>query len=284
MDKQRQLFLQERACRVRRDILTAVYSARSGHIGGSMSIADLLTYLYFDKMHVDPSNPHDPSRDRMVLSKGHACPALYAVLALKGFFPESELTELRHLGAMLQGHPDMHTTPGIDMSTGSLGQGISAACGMAIKALRSGEKYTVYTIIGDGESQEGMVWEAAMFASHYKLSNLIAFLDFNHLQIDGDVRDVMDPTPLDKKFEAFGWYVQTADGHDFEQLEAVIANAEKADRPSMIILNTVKGKGVSFMENNSGWHGKAPKEDEYLVAAAELDAAIIKAEEALKNG
>ncbi len=284
MDKQRQLFLQERACRVRRGILEAVYSAKSGHIGGSMSIADLLVYLYYDKMHVDPANPNDPTRDRMVLSKGHACPALYSVLALKGFFPTEELKNLRHLGAMLQGHPDMHTTCGVDMSTGSLGQGISAACGMALKALHKNEKYTVYTVIGDGESQEGMVWEAAMFAAHYRLSNLIAFLDFNHLQIDGDVRDVMNPTPLDKKFEAFGWYVQTADGHDFTQLEAAVANAEAADRPSMIILNTVKGKGVSFMENNSSWHGKAPKDEEYHIAAAELDEAIVKAEEALKNG
>lgn len=283
MEKKQRLYLSERAAHIRKDVLASVFAAGSGHPGGSLSIADVMAYLYFYKMNADPAAPQDADRDRFVLSKGHAAPALYAALALKGYFDESELTGLRHLDSFLQGHPDMLTTSGVDISTGSLGQGFSAACGMAVSGKRRGKNYKVYTIIGDGESQEGMIWEAAMFAAHYKLDNLIAFLDFNHLQIDGDVRDVMNPTPLDKKFEAFGWFVQTVDGHDFDQIDNAVTAACDCGKPAMIICNTVKGKGVSYMENNYGWHGKAPKQAEYDIAAAELEAACKKAEEELEN-
>lgn len=283
MEKKQRLYLSERAARIRRDVLASVFAAGSGHPGGSLSIADVMAYLYFYRMNIDPAAPKDDDRDRFVLSKGHAAPALYAALALKGYFDESELTGLRHIDSFLQGHPDMLTTSGVDISTGSLGQGFSAACGMAVSGKRRGKGYKVYTVIGDGESQEGMIWEAAMFAAHYKLDNLIAFLDFNHLQIDGDVRDVMNPTPLDKKFEAFGWFVQTIDGHDLDAIDNAVTAAYDCGKPAMIICNTVKGKGVSYMENNYGWHGKAPKQAEYEIAAAELDAACKKAEEELAN-
>ncbi len=273
MEKEKLLHLRKKAAQMRRLIIEGVYNAGSGHPGGSLSCADILAYLYFDKMNVSPDRADDPERDRFVLSKGHASPALYAALALKGYFPVEEIKTLRKLGARLQGHPDMHTTPGVDMSTGSLGQGFSAACGMAKAAKIAGRDYHVYTLLGDGESQEGEVWEAAMFASHYKLDNLTAFLDYNKLQIDGDVRDVMNPVPLDEKFRAFGWEVRTVDGHDLAQIEAAV-NSGVAGRPLMIICDTVKGKGVSYMENAVGWHGKAPKQPEYEQAVKELDAAL----------
>ena len=284
MEREKLLCLDEAAAKIRCLSLEAVFNAESGHPGGSLSIAEIIAYLYFEKMNVDPKNPDKPDRDRFVLSKGHTCPALYAALAMRGFFPEQEIQTFRRLGSRLQGHPDMHKVPGVDMSTGSLGQGISAACGMAVKAKRSGDAYGVFAIIGDGETQEGQVWEAAMFAGHYRLDNLIVFLDFNRLQIDGDVREVMNPTPLDDKFAAFGWYVQIIDGHSLEEIEAAVSNAEKTEKPSVIICNTVKGKGVTFMENNADWHGKAPKKDEYEVAFAELNAAYERAREARING
>jgi len=262
----------------------AVYGAKSGHPGGSLSIAEIVTYLYFHKMNVDANNPKMESRDRFVLSKGHCCPALYAALALKGFFPAEELKQLRKLGGMLQGHPDMKGTPGIDMSTGSLGQGISAACGMAVYGKNKGCDWKVYTILGDGEIEEGQVWEAAMFANQYKLDNLIAFVDCNGYQIDGAVEDVMNPHPVDEKFRAFGWFAQVIDGHDFEAIDAAVTAAEQSGKPSVIICKTVKGKGVSFMENNYSWHGKAPKDDEYAIAEKELKDAWLEAAEDVKNG
>ena len=276
--------LAEKAAKIRLLAVDAVYHAKSGHPGGSLSIADILAYLYFEKMNVDPKNPNNPDRDRFVLSKGHCCPALYAALAIKGFFPEEDLNTLRHLGSYLSGHPDMKHVPGVDMSTGSLGQGFSAANGMALTGKRTGKKYHVYTVLGDGEIQEGQVWEAAMFAAHYKLGNLTAFVDFNHLQIDGDVRDIMNPTPIDKKFEAFGWHTQVIDGHDFDAIAQAVANAEQDERPSVIVCTTTKGKGVSYMENQVGWHGKAPKDAEYEIAMNELRAAYEKAKEELCNG
>ena len=284
MERNTVLMLKEKAAKVRQLSVEAVYGAKSGHPGGSLSIADVVTYLYFHKMNIDPKNPKMESRDRFVLSKGHCAPALYAALALKGFFPEGELKKLRKLGAMLQGHPDMKGTPGVDMSTGSLGQGISTACGMAAVAKNKGYDWKVYTVLGDGEIEEGQVWEAAMFANHYKLDNLIAFVDCNGYQIDGAVTDVMNPHPVDKKFEAFGWYAQTIDGHDFDAIDEAVNNALASDKPSVIICNTVKGKGVSFMENNYTWHGKAPKDDEYAIAEKELHDAWVKAAEDVKNG
>ncbi len=274
MEKKTILHLEKKAAQIRRLIIEGVYHAGSGHPGGSLSCADIMAYLYFYKMNVSPEKANDPDRDRFVLSKGHASPALYAALALKGYFPVEEISTLRKLGSRLQGHPDMHTVPGVDMSTGSLGQGFSAACGMAKAAKITGRDYKVYTVIGDGESQEGEIWEAAMFASHYKLNNLCAFLDFNKLQIDGDIRDVMDPTPLDAKFAAFGWDVRTVNGHDFEQIDCAVSSA--GEKPLMIICDTIKGKGVSYMENAVGWHGKAPKQPEYETAVKELDAALEK--------
>lgn len=284
MQTQETLLLAERAAEIRLRSVDAIYHAKSGHPGGSLSIADLLAYLYFKELRIDPANPQNPARDRFVLSKGHCCPALYAALAIRGFFPMEDLNSLRKLGSYLSGHPDMKNVPGVDMSTGSLGQGISAAAGMALAAKREGAPYRVYTVLGDGELQEGQVWEAAMFASHYGLDNLIAFVDFNHLQIDGDVREVMNPTPIDRKFEAFGWYAQCVDGHSFEQLETAIENAKKADKPAVIVMTTVKGKGVSYMENQAGWHGKAPKAEEYEIAMRELTAAYEKAKEVRSNG
>ena len=256
------------------------FHAKSGHPGGSLSIADMLAYLYFQEMRVDPQNPKWPDRDRFVLSKGHTAPALYGALALKGYFPEEEIASLRHTGAMLQGHPDMKGTPGVDMSTGSLGQGISAACGMALGAKLDGAGYRVYTALGDGEIEEGQVWEAAMFAAAKKLDNLCVIVDNNNLQIDGTVEEVNSPYPIPEKFEAFGFHVQEINGHDFDSIEAAL-NAARAckGKPSAIILKTVKGKGVSFMENKASWHGTAPNQEQRDAAIAELQAALAAYEE-----
>ena len=251
------------------------YHAKSGHPGGSLSAADIFTYLYYKEMKVDPENPQWEDRDRFVLSKGHCCPSLYAILALKGFFDWEELTVLRHVGAMLQGHPDMKRTPGVDMSTGSLGQGVSAACGMALAAKLDNKDYRTYTVLGDGEVEEGQVWEAAMFASHNKLDNLVVIVDQNGLQIDGTVEDVAGIEPLDKKFEAFGFEVIKIDGHDFEQIKSALDKAKTVKgKPTAILAKTVKGKGVSFMENQVGWHGVAPNLEQFEAATAELDAQI----------
>ncbi len=262
------------ACKVRMGIIEGVHSAKSGHPGGSLSIADTLTYLYFAKMNVYPDKPKEPQRDRLVLSKGHTAPALYSTLAQRGFFPEEELKSLRHIGAMLQGHPCIHI-PGVDMSSGSLGQGISAACGMALSAKVSSDTYKVYTILGDGEIEEGQVWEAAMFAAHYKLDNLVAIVDNNGLQIDGKIEDVMSPYPIVDKFKAFGWHVIEMDAHDFDSIEAAFNEAESVSgQPVAIIQKSVKGKGVSFMENNVSWHGSAPNDEQYEQAMGELKAAL----------
>ena len=273
MDKTKLIELSRIANNLRISIIEAVYNAGCGHPGGSLSIADILTYLYFEELNVDPANPKNPARDRFVLSKGHTAPALYAVLAEKGFIPKEDLKTLRKTASYLQGHPDMKGIPGVDMSTGSLGQGISTACGMALSAKVSGDSYRVYTILGDGESQEGQVWEAAMFAAHYKLDNLVAFIDLNGLQIDGSITDVMNPTPHDEKFLAFGWNVITIDAHNFEEIESALKQAkETKGKPTAIIAKSVKGKGVSYMENKCEWHGQAPKEDLYKVAIADLEA------------
>ena len=259
------------AANIRKMALEAIHSAKSGHPGGSLSAADILAYLYMEEMNVDPKNPKDPNRDRFVLSKGHAAPGLYGALAEKGFIPKEDIKTFRNAESYLQGHPDMKGVPGVDMSTGSLGQGVSAACGIALAGKLDNKDYRVFTILGDGECEEGQVWEAAMFAAHYKLDNLTAFLDFNGLQIDGDITKVMNPTPFDKKFEAFNWNVIMIDGHDFDQIEAALREARTVtDRPTAIIAKTVKGRGVSFMENQVGWHGKAPKKEEYELALAEL--------------
>ena len=272
MKQSKKLELQRIANDVRIGIIEGVYSAGCGHPGGSLSIADILTYLYFDKMNIDPKNPKWDERDRFVLSKGHTAPALYSVLAHRGYFPIEVLKTLRKTDSMLQGHPDMKGTPGVDMTTGSLGLGISAACGMALSAKVYGKGYRTYAIIGDGESEEGQVWEAAMFAAHYKLDNLVAVLDLNGLQIDGPIAEVMNPTPHDEKFRAFGWHVITVDAHDFDQIEAAFIEADEVKgKPTVIIANSVKGKGVSYMENKCEWHGQAPKEDLYKVAMADLE-------------
>ncbi len=273
--------LEIEATKVRIGIIEGVHSAKAGHPGGSLSIADTLTYLYMHRMHVDPKNPEMPDRDRLVLSKGHTAPALYSILAQRGFFPAEELKTLRQIGSRLQGHPVRGKVPGVDMSTGSLGQGISAACGMALSGKISNDSYKVYAILGDGEIEEGQVWEAAMFAAHYKLDNLVAVVDNNNLQIDGKISDVMSPYPIDKKFEAFGWHViNVEDGHDFDQIEKAFNEAETIfNRPSVIILHTIKGKGVSYMENQVGWHGKAPNDDEYAQAIKELNAHIAELED-----
>ena len=271
MDQLKKLQLKKTANNVRLGIIESVYNAACGHPGGSLSIADVLTYLYFVEMKVDPKNPKDANRDRFVLSKGHTAPALYSVLAERGFFPKEELKTLRKTESRLQGHPDMKGVPGVDMSTGSLGLGISTACGMALSAKVSNDDYRVYTVIGDGESQEGQVWEAAMFASHYKLDNLVAVVDFNGLQIDGPITEVMNPTPHDEKFRAFGWHVISIDAHDFDAIEAAFNEAKMVKgKPTAIIAKSLKGKGVSYMENACEWHGQAPKEDLYLVAVADL--------------
>ena len=267
------------ATKVRMGVIEGVYNAKSGHPGGSLSVADVLTYLYFAKMNVDPKNPQMPERDRLVLSKGHTAPALYSVLANRGFFPVEDLKTLRHIGSKLQGHPVMNKVPGVDMSTGSLGQGISAACGMALSGKLSNEFYKVYAILGDGEIEEGQVWEAAMFAAHNKLDNLVIFVDQNGLQIDGTVDEVAGIEPLDKKFESFGFEVFKIDGHDFNQIEDALNKArEVKGKPVAILAKTVKGKGVSFMENQVGWHGTAPNKEQYEQATAELQAEIDRLE------
>ena len=263
------------AYQARKHALTGIYNAASGHPGGSLSIADILSVLYFEKMNIDPENPKMADRDRFVLSKGHCAPVLYGILAERGYFPTEHCATFRQATSNLQGHPDMKGVPGVDMSTGSLGQGISAANGMALSAKLDNKDYRVYTILGDGEIEEGQVWEAAMFAAHYKLDNLTAFLDFNGLQIDGDIREVMNSTPIDKKFEAFNWNVITIDGHDFDQIRNAIDEAKSVKgKPTIIISKCVKGKGVSFMENQAGWHGAAPNKEQYEQAIAELDAKI----------
>ncbi|MBQ4466554.1 MAG: transketolase [Oscillospiraceae bacterium] len=279
MDETIKKQLQATACKVRMGVLTGTFHAKSGHPGGSLSIADLLTYLYCAKMHVDPKNPDMPDRDRLVLSKGHTAPALYAILAERGFFDAKELESLRHIGAMLQGHPCIHT-PGVDMSSGSLGQGISAACGMALAGKIDNAAYHVYTILGDGEIEEGQVWEAAMFAAHYGLDNLTAIVDNNGLQIDGKITEVCSPEPIDKKFEAFGWHVIVVDdAHDFDKLEAAFNEAETVTgKPVAIIQKSVKGKGVSFMENQVSWHGAAPNAEQYEQGMNELKAALAEVE------
>ena len=271
MDK---LKLMKTANEVRKGIVTSVHSAKAGHPGGSLSAADLFTYLYFEELNVDPKDPKKADRDRFVLSKGHTAPGLYAALAEKGFFPKEDLITLRHTGSYLQGHPDMKCIPGVDMSSGSLGQGVSAAVGMAIAAKISGDDYRVYTLLGDGEIQEGQVWEAAMLASHHKLDNLLVIVDNNNLQIDGEITKVNSPYPIDKKFEAFNFHVINIDGNDFDQIDAAFKEAKSVKgRPTVIIAKTVKGKGVSFMENQAGWHGKAPNDEEFKIAMADLEKA-----------
>ena len=271
MDK---LKLMKTANEVRKGIVTSVHSAKAGHPGGSLSAADLFTYLYFEELNVDPKDPKKADRDRFVLSKGHTAPGLYAALAEKGFFPKEDLITLRHTGSYLQGHPDMKCIPGVDMSSGSLGQGVSAAVGMAIAAKISGDDYRVYTLLGDGEIQEGQVWEAAMLASHQKLDNLLVIVDNNNLQIDGEITKVNSPYPIDKKFEAFNFHVINIDGNDFDQIDAAFKEAKSVKgRPTVIIAKTVKGKGVSFMENQAGWHGKAPNDEEFKIAMADLEKA-----------
>ena len=259
------------ANRVRIGVIEGTHAAKSGHPGGSLSVADILTYLYFEEMNIDPANPKWEDRDRFVLSKGHCAPALYAVLAERGFFPTEELLTLRKYPSRLQGHPDMNSTPGVDMSAGSLGLGISAAAGMALAGKIDGKSYRVYTVVGDGESEEGQVWEACMFAAHYKLDNLCVVIDWNGLQIDGPVAEVMNPTPHDKKLEAFGFHVISIDGNDMEQIAAAFAEARTVKgKPTAIVAKTVKGKGVSFMENQVKWHGSAPNDEQYEQALAEL--------------
>lgn len=265
------LELEKIAVEVRKGIVTSVHSAKSGHPGGSLSAADIFTYLYFVEMHVDPANPEDENRDRFVLSKGHVAPGLYAALAQRGFFPVEELTGLRHIGSMLQGHPDMKHIPGVDMSSGSLGQGFSAAVGMALAGKMDGKDYRVYALAGDGEIQEGQIWEASMFAGARKLDNLVLIVDNNGLQIDGNIADVCSPYPIEDKFRAFNFHVITINGHDFDEIAAALKEArETKGMPTAIIAKTVKGKGVSFMENEAGWHGKAPNDEEYAIAMEDL--------------
>ena len=266
--------LKKTANNVRLSILEAVYNASSGHPGGSLSVADILTYLYFEEMNIDPKNPKDENRDRFVLSKGHTSPALYSVLAERGYFPKEDIKTFRRIDSYLQGHPDMKHIPGVDMSSGSLGQGMSAACGMALSAKISGKDYRVYAALGDGEIQEGQIWEASMFAAHYKLDNICIVVDNNNLQIDGKITDVMNPNPIDEKFKAFGFEVMVIDGHDFEQIEAAYQKARATKgKPFAIVAKTVKGKGVSFMENQASWHGTAPNQEQYEMAVKELTAA-----------
>lgn len=269
------LELQKTANEVRKGIVTAVHSAKAGHPGGSLSAADIFTYLYFEEMNIDPKNSKKEDRDRFVLSKGHTAPGLYSALAQRGYFPVEDLKTLRHLGSYLQGHPDMKHIPGVDMSSGSLGQGISAAAGMALSAKLSGDSYRVYTLLGDGEIQEGQVWEASMFAGHRKLDNLVVMVDNNGLQIDGKIEDVCSPYPIGDKFKAFNFHViENVDAHDFDAIRAAFEEAKATKgMPTAIIFKSVKGKGVSFMENNAGWHGKAPNDEEYETAMAELEKA-----------
>ncbi len=275
MQQEKLTRLKQTAADIRLGILEAVHSANSGHPGGSLSIADVLAYLYFEEMNIDPKNPKWEDRDRLVLSKGHTAPAIYAALALRGFFPREELKNLRQIDSFLQGHPDMKGTPGVDMTTGSLGLGISAACGMALAGKIAKKDYRVYAILGDGETQEGQVWEASMFANHYNLDNLCVLIDWNGLQIDGKITDVMDPTPYDKKLEAFGYNVITIDAHDFDQIEAAYKAARECKgKPTAIISVSTKGKGVSFMENLASWHGAAPNDEQYEQAVAEIRASL----------
>ena len=272
MTSQEKKQLQILACKVRMGIIESTHAAKCGHPGGSMSAAEMFTYLYFKELNVDPKNPKWDDRDRFVLSKGHCAPGLYAALAHRGFFPVEDLLTLRKVGSYLQGHPNMNSVPGVDMSTGSLGQGISTACGMALASKVKKQSNRVYTLLGDGEIQEGQVWEACMFASHYSLDNLCVIVDNNNLQIDGDIRKVMNPHPIDAKLEAFGFDVQVIDGHDFDAIEAAMEHAKTVKgKPSAIIMQTVKGKDVSFMENNAGWHGVAPNDAQYEQAMAELN-------------
>ena len=266
------LELMKTANEVRKGIVTAVHSAKAGHPGGSLSAADIFTYLYFEEMNIDPKEPKKADRDRFVLSKGHTAPGLYSVLAQRGYFPVEDLKTLRHTGSYLQGHPDMKHIPGVDMSSGSLGQGISAAVGMAIAGKLDNADYRVYTLLGDGEIQEGQVWEASMLAAHKKLDNLVVIVDNNNLQIDGAIDEVNSPYPIDKKFEAFNFHVINIDGNDFDQIDAAFKEAKTVKgRPTAIIAKTIKGKDVSFMENQAGWHGKAPNDEEYAVAMADLE-------------
>lgn len=275
MDTAKKSELRLHAANIRLGALTAVHSAKSGHPGGSLSIAEILSYLYFNEMNVDPANPKMEDRDRFVLSKGHCAPALYAVLAEKGFFPKEDLSTFRQIDSVLQGHPDMKGVPGVDMSTGSLGLGISAACGMALSAKIRNKNFRVWSVLGDGEIGEGQVWEAAMFAAHYKLDNLCAFIDWNGLQIDGPIVEVMNSTPIDEKFAAFGWNVLLIDGNDLDEIEKAVEAAKACkDKPTAIICKTIKGKGVSFMENSVGWHGTAPNDEQYEQAVAEINAVL----------
>lgn len=275
MEQERIKELKKISADIKLGALEAVFSASSGHPGGSLSISDILAYLYFEEMNVDPKNPKWDDRDRLVLSKGHTAPALYAALAEKGYFPREDLRTFRQADSYLQGHPDMKGVPGVDMSTGSLGLGFSAACGIALSAKVSGKAYRVWSILGDGEAEEGQVWEAAMFAAHKKLDNLCIFVDFNGLQIDGPISEVNDPAPFDTKFESFGWNVITIDGHDIEQIDSAVKAAKSCSgKPTAIICKTVKGKGVSFMENNVKWHGSAPNKEQYEQAVAEIKAAV----------
>ena len=279
MDSAKLASLKHEAAMIRLGILDGVHAAASGHPGGSMSIAEILTYLYFVEMKVDPKNPKWEDRDRFVLSKGHCAPGLYAALAEKGYFPKEDLKTFRNVDSYLQGHPDMKGVPGVDMSSGSLGLGISTACGMALSGKIYNKDYRVYSVLGDGEIEEGQVWEAAMFAAHYKLDNLCFILDLNGLQIDGPIAEVMDSTPIDKKFEAFNWNVITIDGHDYDQIRNAIKEAHSVKgKPTMIIAKCVKGKGVSFMENQAGWHGVAPNDQQYEQAMSELKAALSEPE------
>ncbi|MGM9538775.1 MAG: transketolase [Candidatus Onthomonas sp.] len=267
------------ACKVRMGIVTATHGAKAGHPGGSLSAADLFTYLYFKELNVDPANPKAPDRDRFVLSKGHTAPGLYSALALRGFFPVEDLPSLRHIDSYLQGHPNMNTVPGVDMSTGSLGQGISVAAGMAKAAKLQNKDFRVYTLLGDGEIQEGQVWEALMFGAHYKLDNFCVVVDNNGLQIDGRVADVMSPYPIVDKLEAFGYAVKAINGHDFDEIEAAFAEARATKgKPFAIVMKTTKGKGVSYMEDKAGWHGKAPNDEEYKIAMDELNAQLAELE------
>ena len=278
--KMKNLELQKTANKVRKGIVTAVHGAKAGHPGGSLSAADMFTFLYFEEMNIDPADPEKEDRDRFVLSKGHTTPGLYSTLANRGFFPVEDLPTFRHLGSYLQGHPCIHI-PGVDMSSGSLGQGISAAVGMALAAKMDGKKYRTYALVGDGELEEGQVWEAAMFAGHRKLDNFCVIVDNNNLQIDGPITEVCSPYPIDKKFEAFNFYVINIDGHDFNQIRSALTEAkEMKGMPTCIIMNTVKGKGVSFMENNVDWHGKAPNDEEYALAMADLEKIDIMLEKA----
>ena len=271
--------LQATACKVRMGVIEGTHGAKAGHPGGSLSAADMFTYLYFKELNVDPKDPKNENRDRFVLSKGHTAPGLYSALANRGFFPVEDLPTLRHIDSYLQGHPNMNTVPGVDMSTGSLGQGISVAAGMALGAKHQNKSYRVYTLLGDGEIQEGQVWEACMLAAHYKLDNLCVIVDNNGLQIDGPVDKVMSPYPIDEKLKAFGFHVEVIDGHDYNQIEAALNTAKTVKgQPTAILMKTTKGKGVSFMEGQASWHGKAPNDEEYAIAMNELKAALAELE------